>query len=69
MGHSRDTIDTGSPKGNSSNMTPPLQALVTIIILIVAIVKPMTAQIKENAKKAVQAMENTIKKACHNKIL
>ena len=56
-------------KENSSNMTPPLQALVTIIILIVAIVKQMTAQIKENAKKAVQAMENMIKKACHNKIL
>ena len=50
-------------------MTPPLQALVTIIILIVAIMKQMTAQIKEIAKKAVQAMENMIKKACHNKIL
>ena len=56
-------------KESSSNMTPPLQALVTIIILIVAIVKQMTAQIKEIAKKAVQVTENTIKKASHNKIL
>ena len=56
-------------KESSSNMTPLLQALVTIIILIVAIVKQMTAQIKEIAKKAVQATENTIKKASHNKIL
>ena len=38
-------------KESSSNMTPPLQALVMIIILIVAIVKQMTAQIKEIAKR------------------
>ena len=69
MGHSRDTVDTGSPKKSSPNMTPPLQTLVTIIILIIAIVKQMTTQIKEIAKKAVQAMENTIKEASHNKIL
>ena len=56
-------------KESSSNMTPPLQTLVTIIILIIAIVKQMTTQIKEIAKKAVQAMENTIKEASHNKIL
>ena len=56
-------------KESSSNMTPPLQRLVMIIILIIAIVKQMTTQIKEITKKAVQAMENTIKEASHNKIL
>ena len=56
-------------KESSSNMTPPLQTLVTIIILIIAIVKQMTTQIKEIAKKAVQAMENTITEASCNKIL
>ena len=38
-------------KESSSNMTPPLQTLVMIIILIIAIVKQMTTQIKEIAKK------------------
>ena len=56
-------------KESSSNMTPPLQTLVMIIILIIAIVKQVTTQIKEIAKKAVQATENTIKEASHNKIL
>ena len=69
MGHSRDTIDTGKPKGKQLNMTPPLQILVTIIILIIAIVKQMTTQIKEIANRAVQAMQNTIKEASRNKIL
>ena len=50
-------------------MTPPLQTLVMIIILIIAIVKQMTTQIKEIARKAVQAMENAIKEANRNKIL
>ena len=56
-------------KESSPNMTPPLQTLVMIIILIIAIVKQMTTQIKEIAKKAVQVTENTIKEASHNKIL
>ena len=56
-------------KESSSNMTPPLQTLVTIIILIIVIVKQMTTQIKEIAKKAVQATENMIKEASRNKIL
>ena len=56
-------------KENSTNMTPPLQTLVTVIILIVAIVKQTTTQIKEIAKKAVQAIENTIKEASRNKII
>ena len=55
-------------KENSPNMTLPLQTLVMIIILIIAIVKQATTQIKEIAKKAIQAMENMIKEASHNKI-
>ena len=55
-------------KESSSNMTPPLQILVMIIILIIAIVQQMTTQIKEIAKKAVQAIENTSKEASRNKI-
>ena len=56
-------------KESNSNMTPPLQALVMMIILIIAIVRQITTQIKEIAKKAIQATENTIKKASHNKTL
>ena len=56
-------------KESSSNMTLPLQTLVMIIILIIAIVRQITTQIKKIAKRAVQAMENMIKKASHNKIL
>ena len=56
-------------KESNSDMTPPLQAIVMIIILIIAIVRQITTQIKQIAKKAVQAMENTIKKASRNKIL
>ena len=56
-------------KESSPNMTLPLQTLVMIIILIIAIVRQITTQIKQIAKKAVQAMENTIKKASRNKIL
>ena len=56
-------------KENNSNMTPPLQTLITIIVLIIAILKQMITQIKEIAKRAVQAMENTIKEASHNKLL
>ena len=55
-------------KENSPNMTLPLQTLVTIIILIIAIAKQATTQIKEIAKKAVQVTENMIKEASHNKI-
>ena len=56
-------------KESSSNMTPPLQTLVTIIILIIAIAKQMTIQIKEITKKAVQATENMSKEASCNKVL
>ena len=56
-------------KESSSNMTPPLQALVMMIILIIAIVRQITTKIKQIAEKTVQATENTIKKASRNKIL
>ena len=56
-------------KENSSDMTPPPQALVMMIILIIAIVRQITTQIKQITKKAVQATENTIKEASRNKIL
>ena len=46
---------------NNPNMTPPLQTLVTVIILIIAIVKQTTAQIKKIAKKATQVIENVTK--------
>ena len=56
-------------KGSNSNMTTPLQTLVTIIILVIAILKQMTTQIKEIAKRTVQVTENTIKEASNNKLL
>ena len=68
MGHSRDRVDPGKPKENNSNLTPPLQTLITIIILTIAILKQIITQIKEFAKRAVQAMENMIKEASHNKL-
>ena len=56
-------------KESSPNITPPVQTLVTVIILIIAIVKHITTQIKEIAKKAVLAIENTTKQASRNKII
>ena len=56
-------------KESSSNMTPPLQALAMMTILIIAIVRQITTHIKQIAKKTVQATENTIKKVSRNKIL
>ena len=50
-------------------MTPPLQTLVTVIILIIAIVKQTTTQIKRIAKKATQVIENATKEASCNKII
>ena len=44
-------------KENNPNMTPPLQTLVMVIILIIAIVKQATTQIKKIAKKAAQVIE------------
>ena len=45
-------------KENNSNLTPPLQTLIMIIILTIAILKHIITQIKEIAKRAVQATEN-----------
>ena len=55
-------------KENNSNLTLPLQTLIKIIILTIAILKQIITQIKEIAKRAVQATENTIKEASHNKL-
>ena len=56
-------------KENNPNMTPPLQTLVTVIILIKAIVKQTTTQMKKIAKKATQVMGNAIKEASRNRII
>ena len=56
-------------KENNQNLTPPLQTLITIIILIIAILKQLTTQIKKIAKRAVLVMENTIKEASRNKLV
>ena len=56
-------------KENNQNLTTPLQTLITIIILIIAILKQLTIQIKKIAKRTVQAMENMIKKASRNKLV
>ena len=55
-------------KENNSNLTPPLQTLITIIILTIAILKQIITQIKEIAKRAVQVMENMIKEASRTKL-
>ena len=53
-------------KENNSNITPPLETLVTVIILIIAKVKQTITQIKKIAKKAVQTIQNTTKIASCN---
>ena len=55
-------------KEDNQNLIPPLQTLITIIILIIAILKQLITQIKEITKRTVQATENTIKEARHNKL-
>ena len=50
-------------------MTPLLQTLVTVIILIIAIVKQTTTGIKRIAKKTTQVIENATKEASRNKII
>ena len=44
-------------KENNSNLTPPLQTLITVIMLTIAILRQIITQIKEIAKSTVQAME------------
>ena len=55
-------------KENIPNLTAPLQTLIMIIILIIAILKQLITQIKEITKRAAQATENMIKEASHNKL-
>ena len=55
-------------KENNPNLTPPLQTLIMIVILIIAILKQLTTQIKKIAEKTVQVMENMIKEASCNKL-
>ena len=62
-------LTQGVQKENNPNMTPLLQTLVTIIILIIAIVKQTTTQIKRIAKKTTQVIKNATKRASHNKII
>ena len=59
----------GTQKENNPNMTPLLQTLITIIIMIIAIVKHITTQIKGIAKKTTQVIENATKRASNNKIM
>ena len=56
-------------KENNPNMTPLLQTLVTVIILIIAIVKQTTTQIKRIAKKTTQVIENVTKEASRIEII
>ena len=56
-------------RDNNPNMTPPLQTLVTVIILIIAIMKQTTSQIKKITKKAMQVIENVTKEASRNKVI
>ena len=56
-------------KENNSNMTPFLQMLVMVIILIITIAKQTTAGIKKVTKKATQVIENTTKEARRSRII
>ena len=51
-------------KENVSNVTPLLQMLVTVIVLIIAIVRQTTVGIKKVTKKTAQVIE-----ASHNRII
>ena len=68
MGHSRDTVDPEKPKREQLKPDTPLQTLITIIILTIAMLKQIITQIKEIAKGAVQVRENMIKEASRNKL-
>ena len=57
---------------NDSHMTPPLQTLITVIIMLIAILEHVTTYVKEIpklAKKTAQAVKSTITKASHNELL
>ena len=56
-------------ENNDPHKTPPLQTLVTVIIMLITILEYMTTYAKEIAKKTVQAIKSTITKASHNELL
>ena len=56
-------------KENNPYMKPFLQTLVTVIILIVAIVKQTTAQVKKIAKKSTQVIEKVTKEASRSRTI
>ena len=56
-------------RNNDPHKTPPLQTLVTVIIMLITILEYMTTYTKEIAKKTVQAVKSTITKASRNKLL
>ena len=50
-------------------MTPSLQILITVIVMIITILEYITTQVKGLAKKTVQAVKSTTTKASHNELL
>ena len=56
---------------NDSHMTPPLQTLITVIIMLIAILEHIIyiKEIPKLAKKTAQAVKSTITKASHNELL
>ena len=56
-------------ENNDSHKTPPLQTLVTVIIMLITILEYTTIYANEIAKKTVQAVKSTITKASHNELL
>ena len=68
-GPETDHVTHGTQKENNPDMTPLLQTLVTVIILMIAIVPQTTTQIKRMAKKTMQVIENVTKRAGCNKII
>ena len=62
-------LTQGVQRENNPNMTPLLQRLVMVIILIIAIVRQITTQIKRIAKKTMQVIENATRRTGHNKII
>ena len=56
-------------ENNDPHKTPPLQTLVTVIIMLITILEYMTTYTKEIMKKTVQTVKSTITKASHNELL
>ena len=56
-------------ENNDPHKTPPLQRLVTVIIMLITILECMTTYAKEIAKKTGQVVKSTITKGSHNELL